>query len=323
MSQFGPRLVSVIIGTRNRPDTLREALASIRAIEGPDLKFEILVGDNGTTKETPGVVAEFDGAYDKTDVYGCPAARNLAMRKVTGEFVAFLDDDDVWLPANIRPQIALLDAHPEFEAAFGQVTFADERLLPLPEQWPATPPPDNDFFVMMMSGYYPQVGATVVRARAVRAYGLMDESLIGDSDWDWQLRIARNHKIGFVDQPMILFRGRPPGSADALIRKRVGFTRRIFLRHYWPNMSRWKSPMSAASSYFGTMNNYFWYFLNAAQLYSEQGKRIATLSAFWDALNIFPTQLARQVIKDPKVRGALFSVLRVGHLSKTTPRTGN
>lgn len=81
--------------------------------------------------------------------------------------------------------------------------------------------------------------------------------------------------------------------------------------------------MSAASSYFGTMNNYFWYFLNAAQLYSEQGKRIATLSAFWDALNIFPTQLARQVIKDPKVRGALFSVLRVGHLSKTTPRTGN
>ena len=97
-----PRIVSVIIGTRNRPDTLRAALASIRALEGPDLKFQILVGDNGTTPETAGVVADFGGIYDRTEKYGCPAARNLAIRRMTGEFVALLDDDDVWLPDHIR-----------------------------------------------------------------------------------------------------------------------------------------------------------------------------------------------------------------------------
>src|SRR5690606_1902121 len=110
-----PRVVSVIIGTRNRPDTLRVALASIRALEGPDLTFEILVGDNGTTPETPQVVEEFGGVYGRTETYGCAAARNVAMRKVTGEFVAFLDDDDAWLPGHIRPHIAALDADPQLE----------------------------------------------------------------------------------------------------------------------------------------------------------------------------------------------------------------
>jgi len=314
-----PRIVSVVIGTRNRPDTLRAALASIRALEGPDLTFEILVGDNGSTPETEGVVAEFGGIYDKTDVYGCPAARNLAMKRITGEFVAFLDDDDAWLPENIRPHIALLDAHPEFEAAFAQVVFADDKLRPYAEQWPVTPPADNDFFVKMMSGYYPQVGATVVRARAAKKYGLMDETLIGDSDWDWQLRIARDYKIGFVDQPVVLFRGRPPGSSDRLIDKRVGYTRRIFFRHFWSNLSRWNSPAAMATSYFGTMKNYFWYFINAAQLYAGQGKRGATLKAFWTASTIFPTQFLREVIKNPASRAALKSALLPSPMRVATP----
>ncbi len=133
------RLVSVIVGTRNRPDTLREALASIRALEGPDLAFEILVGDNGTTPEMLDVVAEFGGIHDKTDVYGCPAARNLALRRATGEFVAFLDDDDVWLPGNIRPHIAMLDAHPEYEAVFRTGHPGQSRSRPgLPTPIPTT-----------------------------------------------------------------------------------------------------------------------------------------------------------------------------------------
>ena len=79
-----PHRVSVIIATHNRPEKLRGALASVRALEGPDLSFEILVGDNGATPETAAVVAEFGGLYAKTDVRGCPAARNLAMRRMTG-----------------------------------------------------------------------------------------------------------------------------------------------------------------------------------------------------------------------------------------------
>jgi len=57
------RLVSVIVPTRDRPTLLRKALASIRALEGPDLRFEILVGDNGNSPENKSIAAEFGGFY--------------------------------------------------------------------------------------------------------------------------------------------------------------------------------------------------------------------------------------------------------------------
>ncbi len=61
----------------------------------------------------------------------------------------------------------------------------------------------------MMSGYAPQVGGTVVRAEAVLKLGPMDRSLIGGTDWDWQLRIA-GPPIGFVEKVCVLFRNESP-----------------------------------------------------------------------------------------------------------------
>lgn len=313
MATAQPRLVSVIIGTRNRPDTLRAALASIRALEGPDLKFEILVGDNGTTPETPGVVAEFGGIYDRTDVYGCPAARNLALKRMSGEFVALLDDDDVWLPDHVRPHIAMLDANPDIAAVFGQVVFADDKLVQLPEdqQWKAVPPADGDVFRMMMSGYFPQVGATVVRGDIARKIGVMDETLIGDSDWDWQLRIARDYRIGFVDARCVLFRGRPPGSSDKLQKTRVGYTRKIFLRHLRSNLKRWKSPVSVARSYFGAVETYYSYFVETGKSEVEAGHRGVALRAFWLAFTTFPSRMIRHTATDRSVRLALLRAMRL------------
>ncbi|MFT3723043.1 MAG: glycosyltransferase family A protein [Hyphomonadaceae bacterium] len=309
MATAAPRIVSVVIGTRNRPDTLRAALASIRALEGADLKFEILVGDNGTTPETPGVVAEFGGVYDKTDVYGCPAARNLAMRRITGEFVAFLDDDDLWLPGHIRPHIAFLDAHPDHEAVFGQVVSTDENLNPTDPPWPSDLPADGDVFTTMMSGYFPQVGATLVRARAVEKYGLMDDSLIGDSDWDWQLRIARDHRIGFVKTPCVLFRQRAKGSFDKLQMTRVMYTRKIFLRHAWPNRRRWKSLRGVARSFFYSRQYYYQYFAEVAADRAKAGKRFSAMAAMWDAFRVFPTRAVRSLMRPSALRQALGGVV--------------
>jgi glycosyltransferase involved in cell wall biosynthesis len=307
MSRTPPRIVSVIMGTRNRPDQLRAALASIRALEGPDLRFEILVGDNGDTPETPLIVAEFGGIYDRTETFGCPAARNLALKRATGEFIALLDDDDVWLPGHVRPHILMLDANPDMAAVFGQVVLADDQLreLPADEQWIAAAPADGDVFRMMMSGFFPQVGATVIRAAIAREIGQMDESLIGDSDWDWQLRIARRHPIGFVEARCVLFRGRPPGSANRLQSMRVGYTRKIFLRHLRSNLSHWSSPLSIARSYFGALENYFCYFMATGMAEAEAGHRLSALRAFWLAFKTFPSRMLRRVATDRAVRGAL------------------
>lgn len=308
-----PRLVSVIIGTRDRPETLRVALASIRALEGPDLKFEILVGDNGTAADTPKVVAEFGGVYGRTETYGCAAARNVAMRKVTGEFVAFLDDDDAWLPGHIRPHIAALDADPELEGVFGQVVSADADLRPFTRPWPANPPTDGDLFTTMMSGYFPQVGATLMRARTVQKYGLMDETLIGDSDWDWQLRVARDHKIGFTPTPCVLFRQRPPGSFNSLQLNRNKYTRGIFLRHALPNRHRWPSLAALGRSYCGAVSTYYDYFIEAAEACALNGDRRGALRAVAAAFWVLPQRatgsLFRRTLRAARARARKFTRL--------------
>lgn len=78
------RKVSVIVPTCDRPALLRQALASIRALEGPDLAFEIFVGDNGSALETPIVAEEFGAIYLKTSTPGASAARNVGLRAATG-----------------------------------------------------------------------------------------------------------------------------------------------------------------------------------------------------------------------------------------------
>lgn len=298
------RVVSVIVATRDRPAMLREALASIRALEGPDLTFEILVGDNGTAPETPDVVAEFGGIYARTDANGCPAARNLALRQMSGEFVAFLDDDDVWTADNIRPHIALMDADPQLAAVFGQIRHADHQMRSPGEPWPLRAEMRGDIFVRMLGGYFPQVGATVVRGEVARKLGLMDERLIGDSDWDWQLRITRRYKTGFTPTPSVICRGRPGGSYDELQRRRMGYTRRIFWRHVLPNLRRWRTPWHLIRSYFGAMDVYYYYFAQAAFDRAHDGDYAGARRAIRSALALNPLRALRSMARRSRLGSA-------------------
>ena len=299
-----PHRVSVIIATHNRPEMLRGALASVRALEGPDLSFEILVGDNGATPETAAVVAEFGGLYAKTDVRGCPAARNLAMRRMTGDFVAFLDDDDVWTLDNVRPHIALMQADPEIAAVFGQIVHADHELRQAGPPWPVGAEMDGDIFVRMLSGYFPQVGATVVRGDVARQCGLMDETLIGDSDWDWQLRLTKAHKTAFTPTPSVVCRGRPPGSYDHIQLQRLPHTRRIFWRHARSALNRWPTPVHLLRSYFGALETYYNYFVNAASDRACEGEFALARQAIRQAFALNPTRAIRAMIAPTPLRGA-------------------
>src|SRR5947209_8097109 len=96
MAKQEPIRVSVIVPTKDRSGLLRQALASVRALEGPDLAIELIVADNGSTDDTAAVAHEFGARLVRTLTPGAAAARNAGLRVATGEYLAFLDDDDVW-----------------------------------------------------------------------------------------------------------------------------------------------------------------------------------------------------------------------------------
>src|SRR5690606_14152834 len=128
MTNVSARRISVVVPTRDRPDYLRQALASIRAHESPEFTFEILVGDNGADSRTRDVAAEFGAKHLPVSRPGAGAARNAGLTAATGEFIAFLDDDDVWLDSHIRPHMTLFDADPELEGVMAKVFPVGEDL---------------------------------------------------------------------------------------------------------------------------------------------------------------------------------------------------
>lgn len=304
-----PRRISVVVPTCNRPALLREALASIRALEGPEYAFEILVGDNGIEPETRAAADEFGAVYIKVDRTGAGAARNAGLHAATGDYLAFLDDDDVWLPTHLKRHFEILDANPQIEAVVGQIISTDIDLRPTGDPWPAELPEDGDALLkFMLSGYYPQIGGTVARIGIRDAIGTFDESLLGDQDWDWQLRIARRRKVSYLKLPCVLFRQRPPGSYDALRLRRLGFARKVFLRHALPEWRVWGSPRAMMSSYRDVVWQYYEYFVDAAVARAEAGEP-GVLRAILGAMRVFPARAAFHLVAPKPLRKALFTSL--------------
>ncbi len=298
-------LVSVVVPTRDRPTLLAVALASIRALEGPDLRFEILVGDNGGLGETAEVADRFGARLLEAPTPGAAAARNAALRAATGEFIAFLDDDDAWLPGNVRPQLAVLADHPGFDGAVGQVLNADEALSPGGAPWPANLPAHGHLFRDFL-GYYPQLGATVVRASVLHTAGFFDERLTFDQDWDWHLRLALRHRVGFVPVPCVLFRQRAAGQHDALQWRRLGFAHRVMLTNLWRSGPRqWPRPDRLVGCYLRKLGSYSNYFSESAAMHLAAGNRGAARRALVRALIASPIHLTKTILADSGTRATL------------------
>jgi len=275
--------VSVVVPTRDRPCLLGEALASIRALEGPDVSFEILVGDNGGLKETASVVQAFGARHIVVDRAGAGAARNVALEAATGEYVAFLDDDDLWLSEHLRPQLARLTADSDVDAVIGQVVMTDVDRCRFADPWPQSLPDDGDAFAALL-GQYPQIGATVARIGVRETVGLFDETLLGDQDWDWHLRLALHHRIGFVPVVGVLFRQRPSGSFDDQEWQRLGYMNRVFFQNVFRSGRRRPSLAHIARLYGRHRGKYYHTFRASTACPFEVGERWAAWRSLGRAL---------------------------------------
>ena len=302
--------VSVVVPTCNRPALLRQALASIRAIEGADLMCEILVGDNGSDLETPAIAKEFDAAYIKVSTRGTSAARNSGLRAATSEYVAFLDDDDVWLPENVRPQIACLELNPSLNAVICQAVYTEQNLTPIGPPWPEEVPSDrNQQLRKLLSGFFPQIGTLLARTTVRNIIGEFDKSLIGGEDLDWLLRIARRNSLGFVAIPGLLFRLKPQGSYDAVQRDRISYDRRVFFRHALPEWRIWRSPLDFATAYSKTLWHFYQYFMDAAIARAARGERRSALRAIAAAFSVFPARATYHLIFRSAFRRAFIAAI--------------
>lgn len=198
--------VSVAIPTHNRANLIGEALESALAQAYADR--EIIVVDNGSTDDTPAVLEPYLDRIRciRQENRGRAGARNRLIEEARGQYIAFLDSDDVWLPGKLERQVRALDEHPDVGLVHGPVEVIDERGRPLPA---VTAEHDRIYERVhrngaSYAGYALQcmclTSTVMVRMSCLARVGGYDTS-VGLEDLDLYLRIALDSRILCLGPP--------------------------------------------------------------------------------------------------------------------------
>lgn len=182
--------VSVIIPTRNRWHILsRSALPA--ALMQEDVSLEVVVVDDGSSDETQRGLANLSNSGVKVVrnqvSRGVSAARNKGIEAACGEWLAFLDDDDIWAPRKLCSQIAIAQREGAGFAFSAAVTVDEDRRPIAYRGVPEDADPGRLFRTNVVPGGCSNV---VARADLVRLVGGFDEHLSMIADWDLWLRLA-------------------------------------------------------------------------------------------------------------------------------------
>jgi glycosyltransferase involved in cell wall biosynthesis len=189
----GP-LVSVVMPVYNGEAFLAEALQSVFAQDYTP--FEVLVVNDGSADRSGEIARSFSGVrYFEQENEGASAARNLAIAHSSGEYVAFVDADDVIPPSKLSVQVGYLEAHTQVSCTLGR------------QHWTQEPPAAVRDAVWGDIDGIPLV-SMVVRRDALLEIGALDEDQGGDMDFLVRLRAAGHE---FVVLPEIVLHRRYHG----------------------------------------------------------------------------------------------------------------
>jgi len=211
--------VSVIIPAYNQADYLCAALESVRNQTFRDL--ETIVVDDESVDNPEEVVFRFATSdempgslrYLWQKNQGLAGARNTGIEKARGEYVALLDSDDLWQSDYLERMLALVDAYPEADVFYSQVSYIDEDGQPLP-QLPhggrdgVTVHQPQELYQVMLRGNFLVPSTILMRRAAVLEDGLFDPEFRRLQDWELWLRMLKDNRV-FV------------GTSDRLVRYRI------------------------------------------------------------------------------------------------------
>lgn len=195
---------AAVIPVRNRPQLVREAIASVQAQTAP--LDEIVVIDDGSTDDTPGVVSDLSRADPRIRLVvlpqraGASAARNIGVAVSRCEWISFLDSDDQWLPDKHQYQVAALRE----SAAIAGFTGTIYRTGAV------NPPATLDLAALRRGNCLGGSSIATVKRTAFEAVGGFDATLPSCQDWDLWLRLRQFGDFSLIQRPLVVYDSSSP-----------------------------------------------------------------------------------------------------------------
>ena len=206
--------VSVVIPTFNRSTLLTDAIDSV--LTQTYSNYEIIVVDDGSTDDTADVVARYDNKvrYIYRENGGLSAARNTGIASAKGEYIAFLDSDDMFVATKLEKQVRILDENPEICFCYSNVAFCDAKMNFLRVRGA-----DHQF----KSGYMAkeallwkaccgQPQSWLIRKKCFDETGGFEESLRHSEEREMSVRLAMLYKMHGLKEPLTKVRMHDPNS---------------------------------------------------------------------------------------------------------------
>jgi len=284
--------VSIVIPTLNRAHLVTRAIKSVLTQTYQD--FEIIVVDDGSQDETEKVVQQCGGKRIKyikhQKTMGPGAARNTGIDISYGEYIAFLDSDDEWLPTKLEKQITLFKKT-TFNTGliYCGVAHIDQINRNVKEKW--IPNYRGYVFEKNLSENFIVSGSStvIVQRKALEKAGKFDESLPSCEDWDLWIRIARHYEFDYI--PEILVNCFAHSERISSNFERVILGHKLFSKKYKEEIDKQSSNVKA--KHFFYLGNHFCYYgdENLAKKYLSQAFRIYPINPKYFSSLIFFTFL--------------------------------
>ena len=223
--------ISVIITTHNRPALLPGAISSAR---NAARAVEIIVVDDASCDDTAAVCKSIsDIKYVRVDRNQAVAgARDIGLIVSSGEYITFLDDDDVRLPDSLDRQIEALEQNPNAAFVYGQATPESSNGEHGPG-YPAVCPGGDIFWQLLRCNFIP-CGSVIFRRSVVSQIGLLDTAISGIDDWDFWVRMSELFPVVAIESPVLIWRQSSSASIQGssntvdVIAKSARHFRRVF-----------------------------------------------------------------------------------------------
>jgi glycosyltransferase involved in cell wall biosynthesis len=213
--------VSVIIPTYNRAIMVKDAIQSV--LDQTYSDYEIIVVDDGSTDNTSQVINELRSHSEKVHyIYqenkGRSAARNIGVRAARGNYIAFLDSDDIFLPEKLSLQVMALESNRDFGMVYSHALLMDEDGNILEDIGPGREKLTGWVYpeLLFIKKNIITIPSVMVRTQVLSEVGDFDETIHICEDIDLWRRIAMHHQILQMKESLAIIRYRLNESLDLL-----------------------------------------------------------------------------------------------------------